>query len=126
MFLNEQFIVSIDTAEDVVVLLPVLNTEINVMCDPPLLHVFHNTVCNVINEILFELAGTTVDSLPHSSTVSQCVYELGIISDIQVSEVMYANENLTLSWDSTTVDGTHINELHISVHTVPLTSYVLL
>ena len=28
-------------------------------------------VCNVINAILFELAGTTVDSLPHSSTVSQ-------------------------------------------------------
>ena len=82
-------------------------------------------MCNVINAILFELAGTTVDSLPHNSTVSQCVYELGIISDIQVSEVMYANENLTLSWDSTTVDGTHINELHISVHTVPLTSYVL-
>ena len=126
MFLNEQFIVSIDTAEDVVVLLPVLNTEINVMCDPPLLYVFHNTECNVINAILFELAGTTVDSLPQSSTVSQCVYELGIISDIQVSEVMYANESLTLSWDSTTVDGTHINELHISVHTVPLTSYVLL
>ena len=56
---------------------------------------------------------------------SQCVYELGIISDVQVSEVINANENLTLSWDSTTVDGTHINELHISVHTVPLTSYVL-
>ena len=34
---------SIDTAEDVAVPLPVLNTEINVMCDPPLLHVFHNT-----------------------------------------------------------------------------------
>ena len=31
MFLNEQFIVSIDTAEDVVVPLPVLNTEINVI-----------------------------------------------------------------------------------------------
>ena len=36
VFLNEQFIVSIDTAEDVAVLLPVLNTEINVMCNPPL------------------------------------------------------------------------------------------
>ena len=34
-------------------------------------------VCNVINAILFELAGTTADSLPHSSTVPQCVYELG-------------------------------------------------
>ena len=31
VFLNEQFIVSIDTAEDVAVTLPALNTEINVM-----------------------------------------------------------------------------------------------
>ena len=43
--------------------------------------------------------------------------KLGIISDIQVSEVMYANKNLTLSWDSTTVDAWDINDLHISVHT---------
>ena len=34
VFFNEQFIVSIDTAEDVAVPLPVLNTEINVMCNP--------------------------------------------------------------------------------------------
>ena len=44
--------------------------------------------------------------------------KLGIISDIQVCEV-------TLSWDSTTVDAWDINDLHISVHTVPVTSYVL-
>ena len=37
VFLYEKFIVSIDTAEDVAVTLPVLNTEtINVMCNPPL------------------------------------------------------------------------------------------
>ena len=50
---------------------------------------------------------------------------LGIISDIQVSEVMYANKNFTFSWDSTTVDAWDINDLHISVHTVPVTLYVL-
>ena len=36
VFLNKQFIVSIDTAEDVAVTLPALNTEINVMYNPPL------------------------------------------------------------------------------------------
>ena len=90
-------------------------------------------VCNVISAILFELVGTTIDSLPHSSTVYQCV-NYRIISDIQVSEVMYAHKNLTLSWDSknltlswdsTTVDTWDINDLHISVHTVPVTLYVL-
>ena len=45
MFLNVKFIESFDTAEDVAVTLPVLNTEINVMCNPPLpipLHVKKN------------------------------------------------------------------------------------
>ena len=31
-------------------------------------------MCNVIHAILFELAGTTVDSLPHSSTEYLNVY----------------------------------------------------
>ena len=51
--------------------------------------------------------------------------KLGIISDIQVIEVMYANNNLTLSWDLATFDAWDISDLHISVHTVPVTSYVL-
>ena len=33
--------------------------------------------------------------------------------------------NVTLSWDSTSVEGHHINEIHISIATVPPTSYVL-
>ena len=32
-----------------------------------------SNMCNVISAILFELVGTTIDSLPHSSTVYQCV-----------------------------------------------------
>ena len=29
---------------------------------------------------------------------------------------MYLNENLTIAWDGTPLDGDHINEAHINVH----------
>ena len=54
-----------------------------------------------------------------------CGYELGVISDLQVGEILYSSENVTLSWDSTTVDGHHINEVHFSIATIPPTSYVM-
>ena len=38
---------------------------------------------------------------------------------------MYNGKDIALSWDSTTIKGEHINEIHISVSTVPPKSYVL-
>lgn len=38
---------------------------------------------------------------------------------------MYKHDNITLSWDSTYVEGHHIKEVHISIATIPPTSYVL-
>ena len=72
--------------------------------------------------ILDQMAGLKVTSLPEPSTVSYLAYELGVLSDLQVGEIMY---NVTLSWDSTTINGEHINEVHISVSIVPPKSYVL-
>ena len=37
---------------------------------------------------------------------------------LQVGEIMYNGKDKTLSWDSTTIDGEHINEIHISIPTV--------
>ena len=78
-------------------------------------------ICKVIKAVLEQLASQTVDLLPQPSRVSYFAYELCVISDIQNGEVMYKNDNITLSWDSTSVEGHHINEMHIS----PPTSYVL-
>ena len=72
----------------------------------------------VIEGDLRELAGVMVTRLPNPCTVT-CAYELGILSDLQVGKI-----NITLSWDLTTVNGDHINEIHISVATSPLKSYV--
>lgn len=83
------------------------------------------SVCKVIEAVLEHLGNVTVDYLPDPRTVSYFAYELGIISDKQVGEILYDNDNVTLSWDSTSVEGHHINEVHISIATVPPTSYVL-
>ena len=88
-------------------------------------HVPVANICKVIKAVLEQLAGQTVDLLPQPSTVSYFAYELGVISDIQIGEVMYTDDNITLSWDSTSVEGHHINEVHISIATIPPTSYVL-
>ena len=68
--------------------------------------------------------------LPQPSTVSYFACDLGVISDIQIGEVMYKNDNVTFSWDSTSVeehhiDEMHISEMHISTVTIPATSYML-
>ena len=83
------------------------------------------TISCVISNIVSELSDVTLDFLPDKKTISQCAYELGVISDIQVGEVLVNNENLTLAWDATSLDAQHVNEVHI--HTSPSLSsgYVL-
>ena len=46
------------------------------------------SVCNVIKAVLEHLGNVTVDSLPDPRTVSYFAYDLGIISDLQVGEIM--------------------------------------
>ena len=75
-------------------------TVLNTMCMPI------NSVCPTIRAVLKDIP---VDFLPDPSTVSYFIYELGIMSDLQVDEDMYCNENITLSWDATSIDGCHIN-----------------
>ena len=40
----------------------------------------------------------SLDIMPCKSTVAMVAYELGVISDPQVGEVMSMNHNITLSW----------------------------
>ena len=69
----------------------------------------------VVTAAMQELGGQIIDHLPDPSSISYFTYELGIISDLQVGEIIYTNDNILLSWDFTTVDGNHINETHITI-----------
>ena len=79
----------------------------------------------VISGIIRELAQQEVDFLPDKSTISQFAHELGVISDLQVGEVLVKNDNLTLAWDATSIDADHLNEIHVHVPTIPPTGYIL-
>ena len=83
------------------------------------------SVCNVIEAVILEFCDKTIDVMPDSRFVSMCGYELGVISYLHVGEILYSSENVTLSWDSTTVDGHPINEVPFSIATIPPTSYAM-
>ena len=80
------------------------------------------TTCHVIRSVVKEISATTIDCLPNPTTVSQFAYELGVISDVQVGEVLVKHSNVTLA---TPLDAQHVNEVHVTVPTVPPTGYVL-
>ncbi len=55
-----------------------------------------------------------MDSIPHCTTVEMMTRELGMISDLQVGELLMPSDNLTLGFDATTQEGFHINSVHVT------------
>ena len=76
----------------------------------------------VIEDVIKERTGTTINFLPDKTTVSQMAYELGVLSDTQTGDILTSTDNITIAWDATSIDGSHINEVHICV---PGSLYVL-
>ena len=64
------------------------------------------------------MAGLKITALPEPCTVSYLANKLGVLSDLPVGEIMYNGKDKTLSWDSTTINEEHINEMNISIPTV--------
>ena len=67
----------------------------------------------VIEMVVKEMTGDCVQSLPSVATISRMAYEMGVLSDIQSGELLVTQDNITLAWDATCIDGSHINEVHI-------------
>ena len=54
--------------------------------------------------------------VPGRSTVENMVVELGLISDFQVAALLYNSRNVTIAFDATTQDDTHVNEIHATTN----------
>ena len=53
----------------------------------------------------------------HCTTSQYCrddARELGVMSDLQVGEILMHTSNLMLGFDATTQEGVHINSVHIT------------
>ena len=48
------------------------------------------------------------DNLPSHYTVENMLVEFGLISDLQVAEVLYKSPRVTVGFDATTQKGQHI------------------
>ena len=62
------------------------------------------------------LAGKQLSHTPSASTCAHMAYELGLLSSIQLIEFMLSANNICLSWDATSLDGAHVNEIHVSAN----------
>ncbi|GFR89280.1 hypothetical protein ElyMa_006120400 [Elysia marginata] len=86
--------------------------------------IYHQLVCDVpvnncgylVNVFAKILCGKPLKNVPCPATAAQMAYELGILTTIQVVDHMLSTEkNVCLSWDATTIDGQHVNEIHLTV-----------
>ena len=68
----------------------------------------------VILDTAKEMTGQSITSMPDVSTVCQMVYEMGIISDLQLGTVLLSGTNHSLAFDATGIDDSHINEVHVN------------
>ena len=64
--------------------------------------------------LLRSSAATEERDVPQRSTVELMARELGAISELQVAEVLIANQHVTVGFDATTQEGTHVNEIHFT------------
>ena len=61
--------------------------------------------------------GEKLSAVPQRFAVEQMARELDIIADLKVAEMTMKTENLTLGFDATTQEGTHINSIHVTTKT---------
>ena len=76
-----------------------------------------NTATNKIPSLLARIYNTTEDKVPSETSVKRMAIELGVLSDIQVSEVLFSTPGLCIGFDASTQEGTHFNVVHINSDT---------
>ena len=59
-------------------------------------------------------SGEKLTDVPNRSTVGQMARELGVIVDLQSSEIAIKTKDLTLGFDATTQEGVHVNSVHFT------------
>ena len=71
-------------------------------------------VAEIIEFVVKEMTGRELVLSPSKYCVSRMAREMGVIADLQGGESLLSSKDATLSWDGTTVKGTHLNEVHTS------------
>ena len=82
------------------------------LCDVPVQN------CGVLLRAFMNIVNKRDINVPSPSTCAQMAYELGVLSTIMLAEFMLNQRHLCLSWDATTLEGAHLNEIHLTANKV--------
>jgi len=59
-------------------------------------------------------AGLKVEKIPQRTAVEMMARELGAISEFQTAATILKSDNVTIGFDATTQEGTHVNSVHFT------------
>lgn len=86
--------------------------------------VFDALVSQVLTENIPKLmdkfakrSGEKLTDVPIRATVEQMARELGVIADLQSSEIAIKTKDITVGFDATTQEGVHVNSIHFTTKT---------
>ena len=76
-----------------------------------------HSVSTVIKEIGKHLFAQDISPLPSASTVCGMISEMGVLAAVQAVDAMLNSPYVNIAWDATTLNGAHINEIHVNTAT---------
>ena len=73
-----------------------------------------HSISTVIRQIGKTLFDHDLGPLPCPSSVCSMVSEMGVLASVQAVEAMLLGSYVNIAWDATTLNGVHINEVHVN------------
>ena len=77
-------------------------------------HIPIASIPSIVRYTLKQMTDIDLTSTPCRTTVTNMAFEIAVMSDLQLGEILRRSSNVTLAWDATSLDGDHINEFHVN------------
>ena len=73
-----------------------------------------------ITELIIKIScgyGVTLTDVPRRSAIELMTWELGVIAELKIAEVILDDHIISRGFDATTQEGIHVNSIHITTKT---------
>ena len=70
----------------------------------------------LLSHTITVLTGMELKDVPSPTLCAHMAHELGLLSSIHMVEFMLQSSAMCLSWDATSLDGAHVNEIHVTAN----------
>ena len=73
----------------------------------------YRNVANLVEGAVLQLTGIDIGRMPSQSTIARMIFEVSVLCLLQATDALLMSPSATLCWDATSIDGEHINEIHV-------------